>query len=156
MLKISSSSILAVAITFFISGCTQSSQIIKVEKDNVEQYKIFEQSLFEDTTDVAKRATSRASKFCSDLNGEMEIISEHTNKPPYIIDNYPGTEIIFICKGSDKERIVERKAENENSEKLSLRKDKYENLTTIKRLLDDGTLTQQEFDEEKRKILADD
>jgi hypothetical protein len=33
--------------------------------------------------------------------------------------------------------------------------DKYSKLAIIKKFLDDGTLTQQEFDEEKRKILAE-
>jgi hypothetical protein len=154
MLRISLSSVIATTTILLLSGCSQSSPILKVNKDNAEQYKIFQPSLLEDEAEVRKSAIDKANKFCTKSNGKMVVISERTNKPPYIIDNFPGIEIIFACEGGNNKHSVENK--DINSKQKSWNRDKYSNLAIIKKLLDDGTLTQQEFDEEKRKILADD
>lgn len=77
-------------------------------------------------------------KFCKDLdeNKTMLKLSEHTAKPPYILGNFPRIEIIFACVDKQK---------NNN--------DKYEKLSKIKTLFDNGTLTEEEFKTEKQNIL---
>lgn len=73
----------------------------------------------------------------------MLTVSEHTAAPPYILGNFPRIEIIFVCV--DKELTQTTVAVT----------DKYERLIKIKELLDTGTLTQAEFEAEKKKILAE-
>ena len=76
-----------------------------------------------------------------DENKKMFKVSEHTAKPPYILGNFPRIEIIFTC------------IDEKNEVQYLPKKDKYEKLSTLKILLDNGTLTQQEFEKEKNNIL---
>ena len=71
-------------------------------------------------------------------------ISEHTASPPYVLGNFPRIEIIFAC--------VEKKASDPVSRH---RAEKYDQLEKIKSLYDDGVLTKDEFDIEKKKILSE-
>ncbi len=112
-----------------------------------EQYRVFHQAStgFVSIESIRRSAESRANSFCRDLgdNKKMFTISEHTSPRAIMPGNFPRIEIIFTC--------VNKKLNYGNS---SRRNDKYGELSTIKELLDNGTLTQQEFDREKRKILS--
>jgi hypothetical protein len=69
------------------------------------------------------------------------VLGEQISEPPYILGNYPRIEIIFalIDKPTDTHPAPQR--------------DKYADLERLKNLLDDGALTQEEYDNEKAKIL---
>ena len=112
-----------------------------------ERYRVFHQAStgFSGTSGIRKSATKRANDFCrkKDRNKKMLTVSEHTAAPPYILRNFPRIEIIFVCV--DKELTQTTVAVT----------DKYERLIKIKELLDTGTLTQAEFEAEKKKILAE-
>lgn len=66
------------------------------------------------------------------------------SKPPHILGNFPRAELVFECI----EKPAFAAAGIAGDGKLS-------RLVTRKKLLDDGTLTKVEFDEEKRKILGE-
>ena len=70
-------------------------------------------------------------------------VSEHTASPPYVFGNFPRIEIIFVCV----ERELPDPIVTDNS-------DKYDQLERIKSLYDDGVLTKEEFENEKKKILS--
>lgn len=112
-----------------------------------ERYRVFHQAStgFSGTSGIRKSATKRANDFCSkkDRNKKMLTVSEHTAAPPYILGNFPRIEIIFVC------------VDKEVKQTYSSVTDKYEQLTKIKELLDNGVLTQTEFEAEKKKILSD-
>ncbi len=69
------------------------------------------------------------------------MLGEKTSSPPYILGNFPRIELIFAL--SDKDQTAEPKP-------LS---SKYDDLKKLKKLLDDGAITQAEFEAEKRKLL---
>jgi hypothetical protein len=72
----------------------------------------------------------------------MESLSETTANPPYILGNFPRVEIVFDC------------VEKPGSTAATAGDDvKYTKLTILKKLLDSGVITQEEFDREKAKIL---
>ena len=73
----------------------------------------------------------------------MNPLRETTSKPPHILGNFPRVEIIFGCV--DKPPSVVVPASDDS---------KYTKLANLKKLLDTGALTQQEFESEKAKILA--
>ena len=70
----------------------------------------------------------------------MKAIRERTSVPPHIFGNWPRIEFIFIC--------VEKDESNEYDEDK-----KYNNLLKLKKLLDQGVISEQEFNQEKTKIL---
>ena len=73
----------------------------------------------------------------------MESLSETTAKPPYILGNFPRVEIIFECTA------IPVKASTVAGDDP-----KYTKLVNLKKLLDAGVITKDEFDREKAKILS--
>lgn len=113
-----------------------------------ERYRVYHRAStgFSGTSGIRRTATQRAIRFCKDLgNKRMIAVSEHTASPPYILGNFPRIEIIFVCsnEASTSEPTVKAAA------------DKYDRIVKIKELFDSGALTQEEFDSEKKKILAE-
>ena len=97
---------------------------------------------FEAKEAIRSGAEEIAQGFCDRKGKSMRGISETDAKPPYILGNFPRVELVFEC--ADKQKGVSVQSD------LS----KYEKLAALKKLLDSGTLTQQEFESEKAKILA--
>lgn len=113
-----------------------------------ERYRVYHRAStgFSGTGGIRRTATQRAIRFCKDLgNKQMIPVSEHTASPPYILGNFPRIEIVFVC--SDESSAAAPTAKTAT--------DKYDRVVKIKDLLDSGALTQEEFESEKRKILAE-
>ena len=114
-------------------------------KNSEASYRIFRQAAtgFVSLQTVRENAEHASITFCERKNKAMHGLTETAAKPPYILGNFPRIELVFEC--------VE-KAENGNN---NLIVGKYEKLTALKKLLDDGVLTKQEFEKEKAKVLAE-
>jgi hypothetical protein len=110
----------------------------------VEEFRVFEEGAtgFVSMGSVRDSAEQRATDFCSRKGKAMESFRETTATPPYILGNFPRVEIIFGCLDKPAELTS---TGNEDP--------KYRKLIELKKLLDSGVLTQQEFDQEKSKIL---
>lgn len=108
-------------------------------------YRIFHQAAtgFVSIASIRSSAEERASEFCKKKNKVMHALSERTASPPYILGNFPRIEIVFSCIDP-----------TESSESAG-DQDKYEQLKKLKTLLDDGTLTEEEFIAEKSKLLSE-
>ena len=108
------------------------------------KYRIFHQGStgFTSLQSVRESATKRAVEFCERKGKTMQAIKERTSVPPHILGNFPRIEIIFACVG---ERIIEKPLNSNNGN--------YSHLRELKSLLDDGVITQEEFEKEKAKVL---
>tara|TARA_B100001063_G_scaffold118142_1_gene110367 strand:- start:18183 stop:18728 length:546 start_codon:yes stop_codon:yes gene_type:complete len=152
--------------SFLITGCAVKSEIKKVneskshfedviytgqkdfykssEKLEGQKYRIFHQAAsgFVATRALRNSAMKRALTFCKNINPTFNVtkISEHTGQPPYILGNFPKIEIIFICNDKIKEKVIIH--------------NKYDDLKKIKDLYDNGTLTEDEYLQEKKKLLT--
>ncbi|MCL1127851.1 SHOCT domain-containing protein [Shewanella surugensis] len=119
---------------------------ISKEKITGERYRIFHQALtgFSGTSGIRRSARKRANIFCLKIKQKQKMltVSEHTVSPPYILGNFPRIEIIFVCIDDE---IISTTGST----------DKYDRLIKIKNLLDQGVLTQKEFEIEKKKILTE-
>lgn len=115
---------------------------VKPIKGNPEIYRIYGRAASGFVSIGAEREgeEERARKFCNDKNKDLDLLASEQSNPPYILGNFPRVELIFTC--------IERKAPQ-----ASLG-DRLNQLAELKKLLDNGTLTQAEFDHEKQKILA--
>ena len=170
MSKISSSAAIAALASFLVSGCSQtsptsqksaslsSSQSLEEYRefpnpnvnDNEKRYKARESlSEFTPIAESKKVVMDRANAFCSKSGKKMIVTAEHIIKPPYMINHYPNITITYVCQDlNNRKPPVVKKAED-----IKTTNNKYNDLIMIKKLLDEGILTQQEFKEEKRKIL---
>jgi hypothetical protein len=156
---------LASALSFLLSGCAVTSPIqpasssksafegavFKGETVTVgpgtpgqEAYRVFIQGAtgFVSMQAVRDDAEQRAKDFCDRKGKAMESIRETTATPPYILGNFPRIEIVFDCV--DRPAAVGPTAGDDP---------KYTKLVNLKKLLDAGVITQDEFDREKAKIL---
>jgi len=161
--------IVLMALGILLGGCASMSKIEKVseseshfkdavykghdfyisdEKVDGEKYRVFHQAStgLSGTGGIRRSATQRADEYCKNLapNKRMLTVSEHTAAPPYILGNFPQIEIIFAC--------VDKK---ENKAMGNSVADKHDRISKIKKLLESGALTQEEFDEEKENILSE-
>jgi uncharacterized protein (UPF0179 family) len=110
-----------------------------------EAFRVFIQGAtgFVSMESVRNDAEQRAKEFCGRKGGDMESLSETVAKPPYILGNFPRIEIVFDCV-----------AASAPASTVSVEDPKYTKLVDLKKLLDNGVITQAEFDREKAKVLA--
>lgn len=73
----------------------------------------------------------------------MHGLVERAANPPYILGNFPRIELVFEC--------VDKPSNTAATGSSS----KYEKIKLLKQMLDSGALTQQEFEQEKAKLLAE-
>ena len=108
-----------------------------------DSYRIFIQgsSGFVPIQSVREEAEQRANEFCDRKGGVMQADTETTADPPYILGNFPRIEIVFDCTPSAE--IAHTVTDT-----------KFTKLTNLRKLLDNGTITQAEFDAEKAMILS--
>ena len=107
-------------------------------------FRVFQQAAtgFVSIQSVREDAEQRATAFCDRTGKAMESLTETTATPPYILGNFPRIEIVFDC--------VDKAA----SPEAASGGDKYAKLAKLKQLLDSRAITQDEFNREKQKILA--
>lgn len=110
-------------------------------KSDNEEYRVFHRgaSSFTPLFAVRESVEKRADKFCEAKGKARVTTSEKHSNPPHILGNWPRIELIFICK-------------DKNTSPVSTT-NKYDQLAKLKKLLDNKTITQEEFNIEKAKIL---
>ena len=118
---------------------------INAELPGVPKHRIFHQGStgFISVETIRNSALRRADAFCAQSGMAPYLIQETTSTPPHILGNWPRIEIIFSCVKSAK------------ASSTAAPQDKYDRLSKLKALLDAGAITQQEYEAEKRKVLAE-
>lgn len=113
-----------------------------IETEEKEIYRIFHRGStgFTPISYVRSEAEARADTFCKNKSKARVTVSERHSNPPHILGNWPRIELLFFC---------DDKANNYNNRSIS----KYDDLHKLKKLLDNGLITQEEYNEEKKKIL---
>jgi hypothetical protein len=146
-------------IALFVCGCATSSPIQEygdsqssfknppelISHDYPESsiYRIYHRAAtgFVSIQSIRQAAELRASSFASQQGMDFVVLGERISEPPYIMGNFPRIEVVFA--------LIDKKAAAPPSNE----RDKYSDLTRLKQLLDDGALTQDEYDREKAVIL---
>jgi hypothetical protein len=128
-------------------GAVYSGEVSVIDRPTlgVEAYRAFYQggSGFVSVSSVRETVEDMDDKHCARKGQAVRPLQETTSKPPHILGNFPRLEIVFECvpatlltaggtPGADKLGQIER----------------------LKKLLDSGALSQQEFDREKAKMLG--
>lgn len=88
---------------------------------------------------LRNKVEDRIDKFARGQNKSFIILGERSSNPPFIAGNFPRIEIVFV--------LIEKNV-NTNS-----KDDKITRLEKLKKLLDEGALTKEEYEKEKKKIL---
>lgn len=142
------------------------------DKIEGERHKVVKQALtgFGDLSELRLYATRKAEDTCYKVGRykRMLAVSERTSVPPYIWENFPRIELTFVCVDDDRAQpkatpVTVQKAPSGTGQNITPVTDKntppfidkYDRLLKIKTLLDNGVLTQAEFESEKKKILSE-
>lgn len=156
-----------VASVGFLTGCADTSPIrpaasSKSEFDSAvyqgesvnisssttgsEEFRVFHQGAtgFVSVQSVRASAEQRATEFCDRQGKVMKPLRETASKPPHILGNFPRIEIIFGCVDKPTAVVVPASDDPKYTKKL----------VNLKKLLDSGVLSQQEFEREKAKLLS--
>jgi intein/homing endonuclease len=117
-------------------------ELIENEYSDTDIYRIYHRAAtgFVSINSIRQSAESRAEEFAKRQDKTITILGEKTSNPPYILGNFPRIEIVFALIDDEKS----------STEKL---KSKYDDLEKLKKLLDNGVITEEEFTKEKYKIL---
>lgn len=112
----------------------------------LDTYRVFEKAAtgFSSVQGVREEVQDIADKFCKRKNAAARSVSERHSTPPHVLGNFPRVELLFQCVP----------ATTPSATPAQQPPDKYERIAALKKLLDSGALTQEEFETEKAKILA--
>jgi hypothetical protein len=126
-------------------GAVYSGKTVKLDDPTPgeQSYRLFQQGAtgFVSLEAVRSDVEELAENNCKRKGRSMHGVAETDAVPPYILGNFPRVELVFECLP------VQASAGGISGQ------GKYEQLEELKRLLDNGTLTQAEFDREKAKVL---
>jgi Short C-terminal domain len=92
---------------------------------------------------VRETVEDMATKHCARQDKNVRLLHERSSTPPHVLGNLPRTEWVFECA-----------ARSPATTTVSSSSAKLEQIERLKKLLDSGALTQQEFDREKSKLLS--
>jgi hypothetical protein len=121
-------------------------KVVAEDSSGAERYRVFEQGAtgFVSLQSVRETAEERASSFCEKQGKYAKTLTEHTSTPPHVLGNFPRVELVFVCAD---------KTLGARPDPAAFTDELYTKLANLKKLLDSGAITQQEFDDQKAKIL---
>ena len=98
---------------------------------------------FVSVSSVREAVEDMGTKHCARSGKVPRPLQETNSKPPYVLGNFPRVEWLFECSAP-----LQAKAATPSGT------DRLDQIERLKKLLDSGALSQQEFEREKAKILA--
>ena len=122
--------------------------VIATARPGNTEYRVFRQGAtgFVSIGSVRSDAEQAASEFCErKTGGTFNALRERVSPRLQIMGNFPRVEIVFEC--------VPKPAPNTATAAPTA--NKFQRLEELKGLLDNGTLTREEFEREKAKILTE-
>jgi hypothetical protein len=142
-----------------LSGCASSTAIQRYSESTSEFssppkvttntyspndiYRVYQQAStgFVSIKTLRDDVEERADDFAKRQGKTFIVLGEQISHPPYILGNFPRIEIVFA--------VVDKPAEAQSA----VAPDKYAQIERLKKLLDEGAITKEEYDREKAKIL---
>jgi putative hemolysin len=84
------------AITLVVSACASHTGIVPMGRDT---FMIAKQQAtgFPGLGNMKAEIIAEASQYCAAQGKELQIVSTQETQPPYILGNYPRSEIQFMC-----------------------------------------------------------
>lgn len=148
--------------SIFVSGCAENSAILRakdsksffddavfkgettvldIDTTGSEQYRVYQQAAtgFISVETCREEVEQKAYKHCENMGKSLKKLEERTSVPPHILGNFPRAELLFVCLPKPNTSSFEDQT--------------YIQLTNLKKLLDNGTITKDEFEQQKVKIL---
>ncbi len=125
-----------------------------------EAFRVFKQGAHGGTSPLEIRGEIErsASDFCNAKGKDLRLLRQTASTPPYLLGNFPKVELVFECVESKSSPTVDGNSPTRVAPAIPATtgsSDKYNDVARLKKLLDDGAITQQEFQREKNKVLGE-
>jgi len=119
--------------------CSFKTKTLAEDTTGSEQYRVYQEaaSTFAPPSVIREEIFEQAQEFCGKEGKSPKILKE-TN-PPVQLGCFTKAELIFICVSKE--------------QAISVEDPLYVKLTNLKKLLDNGILTKDEFEQQKAKLL---
>lgn len=121
------------------------TELISNKYPSQDIYRVYEKasSGFTSINSLRKTIESRVDNFAKSQQRNYIILGENKSNPPYILGNFPRIEIVFALIDKPK---IEDISDSPKSNRIS-------ELERLKKLFDDGALTKEEYEKEKKLII---
>lgn len=147
-------------VSMLVSGCAVNSGVLKISEDT---YKVSRQAAtgFEGSSGIRDGALQEANEFCAKQGKCLKVILIGGHHPPYIFGNFPKVDIQFKCLSPNDPELKQRDLETiqqsgQGKDIGAYNSDELVNkLKTLNKLLSDGLITKNEFEQRKQKLLDD-
>ena len=89
-------SLLTICVLLMLTGCASHTGVVSMGKDT---FMIAKQQAtgFPGLGNMKAEIISEGSGYCRSQNKEFQIVSTYDSQPPYILGNFPRSEITFMC-----------------------------------------------------------
>ena len=153
-----------------LCGCASNSGVAPIGKDT---YTVSRQAAtgFSGSGDLKAKAFQEASQFCEKQGKKLQVVSTTEAQPPYILTNFPKAEVQFMCLDANDPQL--QRTRLEKSPDVVIKKDDtvkadvdvrikeegnkaldlYTALMKLKDLRENKTLTEEEFQAQKKLLL---
>lgn len=107
--------------SLILSACASHTGIVPMGQDT---YMIAKQQAtgFPGLGNMKAEIISEASRYCAGLGKEFQIVSTQETQPPYILGNYPRSEIQFMCLTTGDRELQRPKLQKTPDTVIELRK----------------------------------
>jgi len=108
-------------ISIAVTACASHTGVVKMGQDT---YMIAKQQAtgFPGLGNMKAEIIGEASQHCAGLGKELQIVSTQETQPPYILGNYPRTEIQFMCLTAGDRELQRPKLQKTTDTVIEVRK----------------------------------
>lgn len=112
---------LTLCLSVFLSACASHTGVIPIGKDT---YMIAKQQAtgFPGLGNMKAEIIVEGSAYCSKQGKEFQIVSTQETKPPYVLGNYPRSEIQFMCLTPGDQELQRPKLQKSPDTVIEMRK----------------------------------
>lgn len=116
-MKITTIAVIALA----VSACASNTVVVPMGKDT---FHIAKQQAtgFPGLGNMKAEIMTEASQHCAAQGKDLQVVSTHETQPPYILGNYPRSEIMFTCLSAEDEELQRPKLLNAPDTVIEVRK----------------------------------
>lgn len=109
------------AVLVAMAGCASYTGVVPMGRDT---YLIAKQQAtgFPGLGTMKAEIIGEASRHCADLGKELMIVSTQETQPPYVLGNYPRSEITFMCLAAGDPELQRPKLRKTPDTVIELRK----------------------------------
>ena len=93
-----------VAIALALNACASHTGVVPMGRDT---FMIAKQQAtgFPGLGNMKAEIIAEASQYCAAQGKELQIVSTQETQPPYILGNYPRSEILFMCLAAGNQEL---------------------------------------------------